>query len=191
MSVIWWVNSLFGVKSRLLHLFGAWPQLLVSMAAGRPIFMQSDDIRSQLPEDSKRFELLDNSWKDTSHLFSWSAQCTSLTSSVWVDIHIIHHVSSSELYVCVCIIVFYWQKSASISLFPSNHKFSAQHAFFHSSMAQKDRHPCCLLWHLDLQSKAAHILRQILGSRCRIWWWRCVCLQMTHVENNQAGKQHW
>ena len=30
----------------------------------RPIFMQSDDIRSQLPEDSKRFEMLDNSWKD-------------------------------------------------------------------------------------------------------------------------------
>ncbi|CAJ1329579.1 unnamed protein product [Effrenium voratum] len=29
-----------------------------------PIFMQSDDIRSQLPEDSKRFEMLDNSWKD-------------------------------------------------------------------------------------------------------------------------------
>ena len=30
----------------------------------RPIFMQSDDIRSQLPDDSKRFELLDNSWKE-------------------------------------------------------------------------------------------------------------------------------
>lgn len=34
-------------------------------ALDRPIFMQSDDIRSQLPEDSKRFEMLDNSWKDT------------------------------------------------------------------------------------------------------------------------------
>ena len=29
-----------------------------------PIFMQSDDIRSQLPEDSKRFEALDNAWKE-------------------------------------------------------------------------------------------------------------------------------
>ena len=27
--------------------------------------MQSDDIRSQLPEDSKRFEMLDNSWKES------------------------------------------------------------------------------------------------------------------------------
>ncbi|CEL96675.1 unnamed protein product [Vitrella brassicaformis CCMP3155] len=29
-----------------------------------PIFMQSEDIRSQLPEDSKRFEQLDNEWKE-------------------------------------------------------------------------------------------------------------------------------
>ena len=27
-------------------------------------FMKSDDIRSQLPEDSKRFEQLENGWKD-------------------------------------------------------------------------------------------------------------------------------
>ena len=37
--------------------------------------MQSDDIRSQLPDDSKRFELLDNSWKDCFERFT-SAICS-------------------------------------------------------------------------------------------------------------------
>jgi len=29
-----------------------------------PIFVGSDDIRAQLPEDTKRFEKVDNEWKD-------------------------------------------------------------------------------------------------------------------------------
>ncbi|CAL1167896.1 unnamed protein product [Cladocopium goreaui] len=41
-----------------------WQKFQTNWCRLEPIFMQSDDIRSQLPEDSKRFELLDNSWKD-------------------------------------------------------------------------------------------------------------------------------
>ncbi|CAE7303968.1 unnamed protein product [Symbiodinium necroappetens] len=41
-----------------------WRKFQVNWCRLEPIFMQSDDIRSQLPDDSKRFELLDNSWKD-------------------------------------------------------------------------------------------------------------------------------
>lgn len=41
-----------------------WRKFQTNWCRLEPIFMQSDDIRSQLPEDSKRFEMLDNSWKD-------------------------------------------------------------------------------------------------------------------------------
>ncbi|CAJ1459802.1 unnamed protein product, partial [Effrenium voratum] len=41
-----------------------WGKFQINWCRLEPIFMQSDDIRSQLPEDSKRFEMLDNSWKD-------------------------------------------------------------------------------------------------------------------------------
>merc|ERR1719440_2524990 len=41
-----------------------WQKVQENWCRLEPIFMQSDDIRSQLPEDSKRFEQLDNAFKD-------------------------------------------------------------------------------------------------------------------------------
>ena len=64
-------SSFVGV---LCEMANFWPEICktaeicktLQKTLARPIFMQSDDIRSQLPEDSKRFEMLDNSWKETS-----------------------------------------------------------------------------------------------------------------------------
>jgi dynein heavy chain len=41
-----------------------WQKVQANWCRLEPIFMLSDDIRSQLPDDSKRFEQLDNAWKD-------------------------------------------------------------------------------------------------------------------------------
>ncbi|EER04205.1 conserved hypothetical protein, partial [Perkinsus marinus ATCC 50983] len=41
-----------------------WQKVQRNWCRLEPIFMLSDDIRSQLPEDSKRFEALDAEWKD-------------------------------------------------------------------------------------------------------------------------------
>ncbi|CAE8597984.1 unnamed protein product [Polarella glacialis] len=41
-----------------------WTQVQANWCRLEPIFMQSDDIRSQLPDDSKRFEMMDTAWKD-------------------------------------------------------------------------------------------------------------------------------
>ena len=41
-----------------------WQKVLRNWSRLEPIFLLSDDIRSQLPDDSKRFEALDREWKD-------------------------------------------------------------------------------------------------------------------------------
>jgi len=43
---------------------GLWQKVQLNWCRLEPIFMQSEDIRSQLPDDSKRFENLDNGWKN-------------------------------------------------------------------------------------------------------------------------------
>ncbi|CBZ52391.1 hypothetical protein NCLIV_021800 [Neospora caninum Liverpool] len=55
-----WQNKLRTVDSVLK----AWVELQKKWQRLQPIFMQSEDIRSQLPEDSKRFETADGEWKD-------------------------------------------------------------------------------------------------------------------------------
>jgi len=41
-----------------------WTKVQLNWCRLEPIFMQSDDIRQQLPDDAKRFEMMDNAWKD-------------------------------------------------------------------------------------------------------------------------------
>ncbi|OXB72392.1 UNVERIFIED_CONTAM: hypothetical protein H355_012864 [Colinus virginianus] len=55
-----WKQSLRAVDSVLK----VWMDVQKKWQRLQPIFMQSEDIRSQLPEDSKRFETADGEWKD-------------------------------------------------------------------------------------------------------------------------------
>ncbi|KAF4726241.1 hypothetical protein FOZ62_001950 [Perkinsus olseni] len=55
-----WSTKLRTVDSVLT----VWQKVQRNWCRLEPIFMLSDDIRSQLPEDSKRFEALDAEWKD-------------------------------------------------------------------------------------------------------------------------------
>ena len=55
-----WSNKLQTVDTVL----GIWRKFQINWCRLEPIFLQSDDIRSQLPDDSKRFELLDATWKE-------------------------------------------------------------------------------------------------------------------------------
>eukprot|EP00929_Paragymnodinium_shiwhaense_P077081 TRINITY_DN3967_c0_g2_i2.p1 TRINITY_DN3967_c0_g2~~TRINITY_DN3967_c0_g2_i2.p1 ORF type:complete len:4576 (+),score=1729.31 TRINITY_DN3967_c0_g2_i2:93-13820(+) len=55
-----WSGKLRGIDGAL----GVWQKVQANWCRLEPIFMQSDDIRSQLPDDSKRFEQMDNQWKD-------------------------------------------------------------------------------------------------------------------------------
>ncbi|CAD7941439.1 unnamed protein product [Amoebophrya sp. A120] len=41
-----------------------WQKVQLNWSRLEPIFMQSDDIRSQLPDESKRFEAVDGKWKE-------------------------------------------------------------------------------------------------------------------------------
>merc|ERR550534_1956909 len=51
-----------------------WQKVQQNWCRLEPIFMQSDDIRSQLPEDSKRFEQVDQQWKEVMQ----DASCSNL-----------------------------------------------------------------------------------------------------------------
>jgi dynein heavy chain len=55
-----WSGKLRAIDGTL----NVWSKVQANWCRLEPIFMQSDDIRSQLPEDSKRFEQLDNAFKD-------------------------------------------------------------------------------------------------------------------------------
>jgi dynein heavy chain len=55
-----WSGKLRTIDSTL----NVWQKVQSNWCRLEPIFMQSDDIRSQLPEDAKRFETMDNQWKD-------------------------------------------------------------------------------------------------------------------------------
>ncbi|CAE8644925.1 unnamed protein product [Polarella glacialis] len=46
------------------EVLNVWRKFQINWCRLEPIFMQSDDIRSQLPDESKHFELLDNTWKE-------------------------------------------------------------------------------------------------------------------------------
>jgi dynein heavy chain len=59
-SVDEWAAKLRTIDAVLL----LWQKVQGNWCRLEPIFMQSEDIRSQLPDDSKRFEYLDNKWKD-------------------------------------------------------------------------------------------------------------------------------
>jgi dynein heavy chain len=55
-----WSGKLRAVDGALT----VWQKVQANWCRLEPIFMQSDDIRSQLPDDAKRFEQMDNKWKD-------------------------------------------------------------------------------------------------------------------------------
>ena len=55
-----WSGKLRTIDSVL----GVWTKVQSNWSRLEPIFMMSDDIRSQLPDDSKRFEQVDGSWKE-------------------------------------------------------------------------------------------------------------------------------
>ena len=55
-----WSDKLRAVDSVL----AVWQKVQRNWCRLEPIFMLSDDIRSQLPEDSKKFEAFDQEWKD-------------------------------------------------------------------------------------------------------------------------------
>eukprot|EP00397_Hematodinium_sp_SG-2012_P001682 GEMP01001687.1.p1 GENE.GEMP01001687.1~~GEMP01001687.1.p1 ORF type:complete len:1334 (+),score=316.83 GEMP01001687.1:274-4275(+) len=55
-----WSGKLRTVDS----VIGVWQKVQLNWCRLEPIFMLSDDIRSQLPEDSKRFEQVDQQWKE-------------------------------------------------------------------------------------------------------------------------------
>eukprot|EP00928_Gymnodinium_smaydae_P023763 TRINITY_DN1947_c0_g1_i2.p1 TRINITY_DN1947_c0_g1~~TRINITY_DN1947_c0_g1_i2.p1 ORF type:complete len:4562 (+),score=1174.36 TRINITY_DN1947_c0_g1_i2:66-13751(+) len=55
-----WSGKLRGIDGALT----VWQKVQSNWCRLEPIFMQSDDIRSQLPDDAKRFEAMDNKWKD-------------------------------------------------------------------------------------------------------------------------------
>ena len=55
-----WSDKLGTIDSVL----SIWQKVQRNWCRLEPIFLQSDDIRAQLPEDSKRFEAIDREWKD-------------------------------------------------------------------------------------------------------------------------------
>ena len=55
-----WSGKLRAIDGAL----GVWTKVQANWCRLEPIFMQSADIRSQLPEDSKRFEQMDAAWKE-------------------------------------------------------------------------------------------------------------------------------
>ncbi|CAK0838245.1 unnamed protein product [Prorocentrum cordatum] len=55
-----WSGKLRNVDATL----SVWQKVQSNWCRLEPIFMQSADIRSQLPEDAKRFESMDNGWRD-------------------------------------------------------------------------------------------------------------------------------
>ena len=65
-----WQNKLRTVDSVLT----VWMKVQKNWRRLEPIFMQSEDIRSQLPEDSKRFETLDNQFREMMNEASQNAK---------------------------------------------------------------------------------------------------------------------
>jgi len=55
-----WSGKLRAIDGAL----GVWQKVQANWCRLEPIFMQSDDIRAQLPDDSKRFEQMDNAFKE-------------------------------------------------------------------------------------------------------------------------------
>jgi len=55
-----WSGKLRAIDGAL----SVWQKVQANWCRLEPIFMQSDDIRAQLPDDSKRFEMMDTAWKD-------------------------------------------------------------------------------------------------------------------------------
>lgn len=55
-----WSGKLRTIESVL----EVWQRVQANWCRLEPIFMLSEDIRSQLPDDSKRFETVDTKWKD-------------------------------------------------------------------------------------------------------------------------------
>merc|ERR1712039_680067 len=55
-----WSGKLRAIDASL----AIWQKVQANWCRLEPIFMQSDDIRSQLPDDSKRFEQMDNAFKE-------------------------------------------------------------------------------------------------------------------------------
>jgi dynein heavy chain len=58
------VDEWAGKLSTVEKVLGVWTKVQTNWCRLEPIFMLSDDIRSQLPDDSKRFEALDQEWKE-------------------------------------------------------------------------------------------------------------------------------
>jgi dynein heavy chain len=69
-----WALKLRTVESVL----GVWQKVQANWCRLEPIFMLSDDIRSQLPDESKRFETLDAEWKDQMMDASASNNCVEI-----------------------------------------------------------------------------------------------------------------
>jgi dynein heavy chain len=69
-----WALKLRTVESVL----GVWQKVQGNWCRLEPIFMLSDDIRSQLPDESKRFETLDAEWKDLMMDASSSSNCVEI-----------------------------------------------------------------------------------------------------------------
>ena len=59
------VDKWVGILRTIDSVLGIWQKVQADWCRLEPIFMLSDDIRSQLPDDSKRFEQVDNDWKST------------------------------------------------------------------------------------------------------------------------------
>ena len=55
----------WSVKLRTIDaVIDVWQKAQLNWSRLEPIFMQSDDIRAQLPDDAKRFEQIDGKWKE-------------------------------------------------------------------------------------------------------------------------------
>jgi len=59
-NVTKWQRTLKSVD----NVIGIWTKVQKNWQRLEPIFLGSEDIRAQLPEDTKRFEKVDNDWKD-------------------------------------------------------------------------------------------------------------------------------
>jgi dynein heavy chain len=59
-NVMKWQRTLKTVDT----VIAIWTKVQKNWQRLEPIFLGSEDIRAQLPEDTKRFEKVDNDWKD-------------------------------------------------------------------------------------------------------------------------------
>lgn len=131
--------SLFGVQSRLLHLpqmghddpwqachacHASWPLLLVSswqahLHAERWHSLAASRGFQEVWAPGQQLEGHESSvficFLGAHNALHWPHPF----ELTFISFIMYHHLKYTR--VCVCIIVFYWQKSASISLFPSNH----------------------------------------------------------------------